>query len=163
MRCKEARRRWHDRLDTGVTDPQLDRHLKSCADCREYAVRMTRVVGLLESLGRETEHIASSSEILRDQSSAPISPPKRLYFKLLRVAAAIAVVVLAGLWFVPHSSRRTELATHDSPPNAAATRESVAEGGIVLNGESKSRFLAVAVQTGDERIRAYRLYPQPLP
>ncbi|MBI3834749.1 MAG: hypothetical protein HY287_10510 [Planctomycetes bacterium] len=162
MRCKEARIRWHQRIDGGAPDDRLEKHFETCASCRNYAARMTQVVDFLESLERETESVARSNETLltKPVCSIPQSWPMR-HSALLRIAAAIMVVALAGLWFLPRSNHPIGVASRSVLENQESAHPPSIAGGMVLNGESKNQFLAVAVQTGDVRVRAYRLYRQP--
>lgn len=153
MKCRDARQRWHSRLDQGGLDAELDRHLAGCEKCRAYAARMQRLVGLMDELRVNTDQLAPPvtdagfHSALRSRRAWP-TPGAR---QLMRIAATIVVVVGATLWF----------RTPKTPMVVSRTTEAAAPSvqGITLRAESIERFIAVAAPSNEPNVQTFWLYP----
>ena len=153
MDCINARQRWHRRHDEGASDGELDAHLASCESCRVYAAGMQRLVGLMDELREDTEHLVPPA-IVANLHSAP--RPRRAWStpsvrNLLRIAATIVIIIGAGLWFrMPERLMLVDRTTETAVP---------ALQGITLRAESRERFIAVAAPSHEPNVQTFWLYP----
>lgn len=163
MRCEEARDYWQNRLDGGSEVPEYEAHLYSCPACRAYVEQITAVVDGLRELRNATEHVGLSSRDIR-------SPRTRLprAYRMLRIAAAVAIVATAGFIFVNRSgetARVSNVSVVPDSPDAAPPDASLASGrhgpiaGMTLRGTSEGRFLAVADAHPRGGVQVYWLFP----
>ncbi len=181
MNCEQARQAWHRRWDddvveggadglpasVGRVDPAVDEHLRSCQQCRAYHAQMDAIAGALDELREESESIVSR----RHGAEAPAR--RRSWSSVLRpltrIAAVLALVVTAGLYF---SSERAGNGLPDIGAlvgnmnvadendvfvSAVSPAKDVTE--ITLQGESAKRYLAVATPTSQPGVRLFWLYP----
>lgn len=149
MKCMDARERWHRRLDQGSLDAELDRHLAACENCRTYAARMERLVGLFDGLREDTESLTPAvTPIGHGTTRREWAMQTR---GLLRIAAAIAIVVGAALWFrTPKQSMLVNLTTEAGAPTVQ---------GITLRAQSREQFMAVAAPSNEPNVQTFWLYP----
>lgn len=152
MNCKKARQRWHTRLDKGVIDAELDRHLADCEACRTYAAGMERLVGLMDELHEDTEALipSVSPEVAHHAYRIERGWSPTITRRFLRIAAAVVLTVSAGLWYRAEQSP-TVVERH--PSTAVSTT------GITLRAESRNRYIAVAVPSTEPNVQTYWLYP----
>lgn len=152
MRCRDARQRWHNRLDQSGLDTELDRHLAGCGSCRTYAARMEQLVGLLNDLREDTELLASPGSDA-GLHAAPrlrrgwITPSAR---RVLRIAAAVLLTVTVGLWY--GMERKAPVVDRNLINTIPAM-------GITLRAQSRERFIAVAAPSAEPNVQTYWLYP----
>jgi len=157
MNCDEARRRWHDRFDRTLDDPDLEKHLESCEACRRYAEEMDRVAGLLDKLRVDSEGVISHRHNGVDDNSRAAGRNVLLWpGRLLGVAAIVFIAVTAGLYF------RTDPATVPVGGNT----DNVVSAGLgapvrfELTGKSADEYLAVQRPgVADEPVEVVWLYP----
>lgn len=156
MNCQDARERWHQGLDEDCRDPGLQAHLDSCDACREYSEQILAIVGALEELREDTEHIVSARS---DPARKVHAGFGRAHWSLLRrtvtgVAATITIVVGASLYL------GTQRTSTPKGPEAVVSAPAVhAELGIALRGESAERYLAVPAKATQPDVQMYWLYP----
>jgi len=160
--CEAARERWHARLEEGGTDPRLDRHLADCPACRTYAQQMERVLYGLGALREESEQLVVSDS----RSSVPVLgatfAPRWLVegMRLVRVAAALAFVVLGGWYFGWHLTGPARI---PEPVHTQVTAsESTGAGSATafrLCGQTAEKYLAVPTPAPEPNVRVVWLYP----
>jgi hypothetical protein len=99
--CTEAREAIHVSLDTDLMDAGLKRHLEvhvsSCTSCRAFASEMRAIQNGLRNLG-ELRMPDDALEDVWDRTTRLQRAPARAWRRNLAAAAAVVVIVLAGLW-----------------------------------------------------------------
>jgi predicted anti-sigma-YlaC factor YlaD len=161
MDCREAHHRWHEAFDDGRPDAELEAHLAGCAACRTYAAEMSQVTGSLDGLRLATER-------LPDAARARVTPSRegrprgawRTIPMLVRVAAVVGLVVVAGVYLLPRIGLRRGPGDGPPPPALPQPVRTVALR-IELRGESAERFLTVTStgETAAEPVDVVWLYP----
>ena len=157
MNCQEARTRWHARLDQGTADAELLEHLAHCPGCRLYDSQMRELLGALDEL-----RVASEREVMAGEASNPRARPQLplpasllIRRRILRVAAAIALLVAGALYFGdrfhPDRLDRVLLSTEAGTESFTAS--------LRLTGESAEDYLAVSVPTSRADVQMFWLYP----
>ena len=129
MNCRRSRREMEVAVDVGErrpADTELDRHLSGCDPCRDYRRRLDSLGGLLRS--SMPTHKAPAGLRRRVLSLARTRPsPPRLRPWLapaLSVAAALAVVLVAGRWLASRPSETdVQLVRFDLPAGTRLVRE----------------------------------------
>jgi hypothetical protein len=162
MNCEEARKRWHECFDDRTEDAALSDHLQACAPCRRYAADMDSLTSALDDLRVETEEIVSSVPGEGSKPSRIVIKPIRLRWggRLLRMAAAIALVVAAGL-YVRHVN--TVRKPGEAKPIAREIQQAeIQPVRLTLQGESAEQYLSVQSSgKGNEPVQVIWLYPLP--
>ena len=162
INCEEARERWHARLDDGEADPRLERHLADCPACRTYAEQMGRVLAGLDALREESEQIVvSDSGISGPVPEVVLAPPWLLEtMRCLRVAAALALMVVGGWYFGWHLTG-TVRTPGSVPPGITTSGTPDASSAFIfrLCGQTAEKYLAVPTPAPEPNVRVVWLYP----
>jgi hypothetical protein len=162
MNCEEARKRWHECFEDRTEDAGLSDHLRVCAPCHRYVADMDALTSALDDLRVETEEIVSSVSGEAGESSRIVIKPIWLRWgeRVLPVAAAIAMVVAAGLYV-----RHVNTARKPSGERRIARKIQPAEiqpVRLTLQGKSAERYLTVQSSgKGNEPVQVIWLYPLP--
>jgi len=165
MNCEQARLAWHRRCDDGVADPAVDEHLRVCDDCRAYHRQMDAIEGALDELRADTESIVSrrldrKSQLQRRTWFSTVLP-------LARIAAVLAVAAALAWYFASTRFTNQQSGTDRLTNSSNNEDETVATivpppddvTEITLQGESASRYLAVATPTSRPGVKLFWLYP----
>ena len=167
MNCQQARQAWHRRWDDDVVDPSADEHFRSCQPCRAYHAQMDALAGALDELREETESMVSRRGAV--QTPAAGRSWSSMLRPLTRIAAVLALVLTAGLYFSwqqvgnepmgfsPLAGNMNVSDDSDDFVIVASTVKDVTE--ITLQGESANRYLAVATPTSQPGVKLFWLYP----
>lgn len=141
--CGAALREMHRRLDAGdgPRDTGLERHLGSCAACRERFDELTEMTGALRSLGSPRLGDDARAEILRRTVEAPAALVNRGRFVLRAAAASVLIAALAGALLVVGTPPRDESIQAADLDRAAAEVRLVL--GLTTDAIDKSRDTAV--------------------
>ncbi len=128
---------------------------------------MHAVVGALDDLRLASEEVAPAATGKR--------LPRAPYLRLAKAAAAVLIVVGAGLLFLAMLRSSERPPAYVGLPEPAASTGQVAEAGphakpaaevrVELIGESAETMLCVQRDTGHPRVHLFMLYPlvQPVP
>jgi hypothetical protein len=155
MTHDEARKRWHERDERGGEDPQLEAHLRECPACRAYVRDLQVVCDLLRGAREETADIAFSADSTVHGRSATAPPGVLRMSTLLRMAAAIGIVLLtAYFWPRTRPFREPAPVAHSEPAPADLTGY-----GITVRGESAHRQIVIADTASTAEVQVYWLYP----
>ncbi len=157
MNCEQARQRWHDRVDERREDDQLIRHLNSCDACRAYADQMQLIVGVLDSLRRETETVVS-----RTAADDTDHRHGSNWWSLSRKVAALAAAIVLAVSGLSHYA--TDRAIDGVGVEAVSDRTPAPDStasvqGISLRGKYVDRLLVVPATVVDDNVQMYWLYP----
>ena len=165
LHCQQARQAWHDQID-GLATPDLvaamQLHLGHCDQCRIYCDQINAVVGGLDYLRAISQNVPAHSKHEKRQV-------RRLYLRTVRIAAAIAIVIGAGLYLstLQRSSDQTVAdrpvpkatvqvtQTAKAPPMAAPPARAI----VRLTGESAEKYIAVQRDTGNPKVHLFVFYP----
>jgi len=161
MHCREIR----DRIDSqgggsdgrGV-DPELQRHLEACPDCREYARLSEALSSTLAAARTDDSASAKPLEQQRREVEArlkPVRPRSILARPAWRLAAPAVAVILVVVTFVPFTRYRTvgydlnlhnvslELAQNDEHICELLARLGLIEAGVDLKACDTTCSLAI--------------------
>ncbi len=165
LHCQQARQAWHDQID-GLATPDLvvamQLHLAHCDQCRIYCDQMKALVGGLDYLRLISENVPAHTKHEKRQV-------RQLYQRAARIAAAIAIVIGAGLYLstLQRSSDQTVVdrpvpravvqvtQTAKAPPIAAPPARAI----VRLTGESAEKYIAVQRDTGNPKVHLFVFYP----
>lgn len=157
MNCEQARQRWHDSVDELREDEQLRRHLEACEACRAYASEMELIVGVLDTLRRETETIVSGTRVRHTGTAR--SSKRRLFSRMaVGLAAALAVAITGLSYYTP--DRAIEGSRVGTPLDVALTPDAPEPPlGLSLRGGFADRYLVVPAPVADDNVQMFWLYP----
>ncbi len=163
MNCEEAQNRWHEQLDAGRPDAELEEHLRGCVSCREYAAQMALIADGLDKLRLETEAITSqtSGPALREQTQSWLRITPRRVHRLVRVAAAVVVLIGGGILY-----QNVQRSNHTQQNNGGSSAvigmpQTNPRVGITLRGGAAEKFMAVARHSSEPDVQLYWLYSTP--
>jgi hypothetical protein len=160
MNCGQARERWHECFDEGTQNADLADHLRSCASCQQYVTEMESITSALDELRVDTESIVSVTT--NGPAISKTIPLGLVWYRrvgaVLRVAAVVALVVIAGAYVRNLTYKKAD---------SGAGRPGVLQGPPVvrpvsfkLQGESVDRYLTVRQPaTNEEPVEVIWLYP----
>lgn len=158
MDCQEAQRYWNEGCDGAAVQPSVTQHFRECPACRRYAVQMTRLLAMLDSLRQETDTIRASRLTAVGPARLRRSTRVRSLWRVgsLSAAAALALTIGVSIFFETRPANRGPRA---QSTQAVGTSVAEAPMGISLRGESTERFMAVAQPTSVPDVQVFRLYP----
>jgi len=165
MNCREARQEFHLRLDEGGQDPELDRHIESCGECRGYAGRMARLVEVFDDLRIETASLVAETGG-RLGNRFRVNPSRLRRANLMRFAASILIVASAFVYYRGHKDiGQAPPGIVALPVNSVLPSEAPldiirdARLGMTLRGESSNRYMVIPQETSGPDVQVFWLYP----
>ena len=140
MKCEDYRAQLVEYLDDELARPEREKlaaHLQACPDCRELAKRLEQSLAVFKAVAGEPPVEKPAGEVIE---LPQLSWWRRHRLSWLAAAAAIVLLVGAGLYLRPHSIGPVTAA---SQPSGQVLSQNVADEGpqqtFVYHGQGISR------------------------
>ncbi len=151
--CEEIRLALIERIEHAqpvAGDPNVDRHMRSCAACRTFAKEVAVLVADLAEL-RELSRL----KVLPDENRAGF---RRVAHRLRWAIGMAAVLAMSfGLWQV---NRSVDEVIVDAGPDVIATPMERPGTVVRLRGESKEKYFLVEKESKRSGVRVIWLHRQ---